>query len=77
MLIERLSDNELLRFTIEKRGHWYYVNAYGRTSKRGAWRHIWIERVFISYLKAHTEFTDTGAALFDFRNQISVTQMAA
>lgn len=75
MLQERETD--LLRFTLSKDGHWYVVNAYGRSSKRGQWRQVWHNRCHISYLKALNEYNDTGAALYDWKNQLSVSMMAA
>lgn len=71
MLHERETD--LLRFTMDKRGPFYHINGYGRSSKRAPWKHVWIEHVHISYLKALNEFNDTGALLFAFTNQLNVT----
>lgn len=74
---ERIADSELLKFTLEKRGPFYHVNAWGRTSRRGGWQTVWIEHVFISYLAALNHFNDTGAALYAWKNQMNVTMMAA
>lgn len=70
-------ETDLLKFTLDKRGYWYHVNAWGRSSKRGAWRQVWIEHCHRSYLAALNEYNDTGAAMFDWKNQINVTMMAA
>lgn len=77
MLSERLSKTELLKFTLERRGHWYVVNAWGRGSKRGAWAKVWCDRAHVSYLAAWNEYQDTGAALQDWKNQMSVANLAA
>lgn len=64
-------ETDLLKFTLEKKGHWYYVNAWGRTSIRASWRQVWNNRVHISYLHALNEFNDTGAALADWKSLLS------
>lgn len=71
MINER--ETELLRFTLERRGHWYYNNAWGRSSKGAKWRQVWNNRVHISYLHALNEFNDTGAALADFKSLLELT----
>lgn len=68
MTQERETDNGLMKFTLEKKGHWYHVNAWGRSSKRGGWRQVWIERVHRSYLAALNEFNDTGSAVEAYKN---------
>lgn len=75
MLNER--ETELLKVTLDKRGHYYYINAWGRSSRRGMWQPVWINRVHLSYLRALNEFNDTGALLLDFKNQLSISNMAA
>lgn len=63
-------ETDLLKFTLERKDNWYYVNAWGRTSKRGEWRQVWNNRVFVSYLKALSEFNDTGAAMADWKTKL-------
>lgn len=63
-------ETDLLKFSLEKRGHWYHVNAWGRTSIRAPWRQVWHDRCHTSYLAALNEFNDTGAALADWKNQL-------
>jgi hypothetical protein len=75
MIQER--ETELFRFTIEKRGPWYHVNAWGRTSKHAVWQKVWIEHVHISYLAALNEYNDTGALVYAWKNQQSPIQFAA
>lgn len=66
MLHERETD--LLRLTLTRVGHWYRIDAWGRTSVRGKWNPVWIGRVYISYLMALNEYNDTGAAMETFKN---------
>lgn len=75
MLQER--STELLKVTLEKRGYFYHINAWGRTSIRGVWTQVWRERTHLSYLMALNEYNDTGALLYDWKNQLNITQMAA
>lgn len=63
-------ETDLLKFTLNKCGPWYYVNAWGRTSVNATWRQVWHNRVYISYMMALNEFNDTGAALADWKNQL-------
>lgn len=65
-------ETDLLKFTLEKKGHWYYNNAWGRTSKRGTWRQVWNNRIHLSYLAALNEFNDTGAAMADFKSLLEL-----
>lgn len=64
-------ETDLLKFTLTKRGPWYYINAWGRTSIRAEWKQVWFNRVHISYLHALNEFNDTGAALADWKSKLS------
>lgn len=64
-------ETDLLKFTLERKGYWYYNNAWGRTSIRAPWRQVWISRCHISYLAALNEFNDTGAALADWKSLLS------
>lgn len=64
-------ETDLLRFTLERKGYWFHVNAWGRTSTRADWRQVWRDRVHISYLAALNEFNDTGAALADWKSMLS------
>ena len=70
MLHER--ETELLKFTLQRQGNWYHVNAWGRTSKRANWRQVWHERCYISYLAALNMFNDTGAAMYDWKNTLTL-----
>lgn len=64
-------ETDLLKFEMVRKGPLYHVNAWGRTSVRGAWRPVWIDRCHISYLAALNEFNDTGAALADWKSLLS------
>lgn len=64
-------ETDLLKFEMVRKGPWYHINAWGKTSKGGTWRQVWNNRCHISYLAALNEFNDTGAALADWKSLLS------
>lgn len=75
--ILQVRETNHLKLQLHKDGAYYHVNAWGRSSRRAAWRQIWHSRVYLSYLRALNEYNDTGQALYDWKNQINVSGMVA